>query len=177
MVIAVACRAVSGARLWRAQKTIPIGTAYAVWTGMGAAGTFIVGILSDGDSASAWRRVSVGLIVAGIIGLKRAYGPGSSGARSSNRLHVFITRPCKARHTNGEKDQVGVAGVGDALTNARRNEHPRAQPDGFRRPVAHLNAPPPLQDQRPPPSSIVHGPVSLSSWYDIGNKIRSVTTK
>jgi quaternary ammonium compound-resistance protein SugE len=76
VVIAVVCMAASGALLWLAQKTIPIGTAYAVWTGIGAAGTFIVGILFYGDSASAWRLVSVGLIVAGIIGLKLAHDPG-----------------------------------------------------------------------------------------------------
>lgn len=76
VVIAVVCMAASGAFLWLAQKTIPIGTAYAVWTGIGAAGTFVVGILFYGDSASALRLVSVGLIVAGIIGLKLAQGPG-----------------------------------------------------------------------------------------------------
>ena len=76
VVIAVVCMAASGALLWLAQKTIPIGTAYAVWTGIGAAGTFIVGILFYGDSAGALRLVSVGLIVAGIIGLKLAHGPG-----------------------------------------------------------------------------------------------------
>ena len=76
VIIAVGCRAASGALLWRTQKTIPIGTAYAVWTGMGAAGTFIVGTLFYGDSAGALRRVSVGLIIAGIIGLKLAHGSG-----------------------------------------------------------------------------------------------------
>ena len=76
VIVAVVCMAASGAFLWLAQKTIPIGTAYAVWTGIGAAGTFMVGILFYGDSASAWRLVSVGLIVAGIIGLKLAHGPG-----------------------------------------------------------------------------------------------------
>ena len=73
-IVAVAGRAASGALLWLAQRDIPIGTAYAVWTGIGAAGTFIVGILFYGDSASAWRLVSVGLIIAGIIGLKLAHG-------------------------------------------------------------------------------------------------------
>ena len=68
--------AASGAFLWLAQKTIPIGTAYAVWTGIGAAGTFAVGIAFYGDSTSALRLVSVGLIIAGIIGLKLAQGPG-----------------------------------------------------------------------------------------------------
>jgi quaternary ammonium compound-resistance protein SugE len=76
VVIAVACMAASGALLWLAQKTIPIGTAYAVWTGIGAAGTFIVGILFYGDSTSALRLVSVGLIIAGIISLKLAHGSG-----------------------------------------------------------------------------------------------------
>jgi quaternary ammonium compound-resistance protein SugE len=76
VVIAVACMAASGTFLWLAQRTIPIGTAYAVWTGIGAVGTFVVGIAFYGDSASAWRLVSVGLIVAGIIGLKLAHGSG-----------------------------------------------------------------------------------------------------
>jgi quaternary ammonium compound-resistance protein SugE len=76
VIIAVMCMAASGAFLWLAQKTIPIGTAYAVWTGIGAAGTFIVGILFYGDSTNALRLVSLGLIVAGIIGLKLAHSSG-----------------------------------------------------------------------------------------------------
>ncbi len=47
-----------------------MGTAYAVWTGIGAVGAFAVGILAFGDSASTLRMVSIGLIVAGIVGLK-----------------------------------------------------------------------------------------------------------
>lgn len=76
ILIAIVCMAASGAFLWLAQKTIPIGTAYAVWTGIGAAGTFLVGILFYGDSAGAPRLVSVGLIVAGIVGPKLAHGSG-----------------------------------------------------------------------------------------------------
>ena len=76
VVIAVACMAASGFLLWLAQRTIPIGTAYAVWTGIGTVGTFVVGIAFYGDSAGALRRISVGLIVAGIIGLKLAHGSG-----------------------------------------------------------------------------------------------------
>ena len=71
--IAVVCLIGSGIFLWLAQKTIPIGTAYAVWTGIGASGTFLVGILLYGDSASALRIVSALLIVAGIIGLKLSH--------------------------------------------------------------------------------------------------------
>ncbi|MDG4595133.1 MAG: multidrug efflux SMR transporter [Candidatus Contendobacter sp.] len=74
--IAVVGIATSGVFLGLAQRDIPIGTAYAVWTGIGAVGTFMVGILFYGDSANAWRLVSVGLIIAGIIGLKLAHGPG-----------------------------------------------------------------------------------------------------
>jgi quaternary ammonium compound-resistance protein SugE len=62
----------SGALLLIAQRFIPMGTAYAVWTGIGAVGAFTVGILAFGDSASAMRMVSIGLIVAGIVGLKLA---------------------------------------------------------------------------------------------------------
>ena len=76
IIIAIACMAASGALLWLAQRDIPIGTAYAVWTGIGAAGTFLVGVLFYGDPAGALRMVSVGPIVAGIVGLKRAHGSG-----------------------------------------------------------------------------------------------------
>jgi quaternary ammonium compound-resistance protein SugE len=53
-----------------AVRTLPLGTAYAVWTGIGAVGALIVGILLFGESASAARLACVGLIVAGIAGLK-----------------------------------------------------------------------------------------------------------
>ena len=76
VILAVGCIAASGGFLWLAQRQIPIGTAYAVWTGIGAAGTFVVGIAVYGDAASAGRLVSVGLIIAGIIGLKLAHGSG-----------------------------------------------------------------------------------------------------
>ncbi len=63
----------SGLFLWFAQKSIPIGTAYAVWTGIGAAGTFILGILMFRDPASLLRILSVLLIIAGIVGLKLSH--------------------------------------------------------------------------------------------------------
>lgn len=53
-----------------AMRTLPVGTAYAVWTGIGTVGTVILGIYLFGDSAEAGRLLCVGLIVAGIIGLK-----------------------------------------------------------------------------------------------------------
>lgn len=55
-----------------AMKSLPVGTAYAVWVGVGAVGTAILGIVLLGEPANAGRIVSLGLIVAGIIGLKLA---------------------------------------------------------------------------------------------------------
>lgn len=72
ILFAIVAMSASGALLLWAQRTIPMGTAYAVWTGIGAVGAFTVGILAFGDSASVMRMVSIGLIVAGIIGLKMA---------------------------------------------------------------------------------------------------------
>lgn len=72
IVFAIICMGISGTLLFTAQKTIPIGTAYAVWTGIGAAGTFAVGVVLFGDALNAMRMVSVLLIVAGVIGLKLA---------------------------------------------------------------------------------------------------------
>ncbi len=62
--------AASGFCLWMAQKQIPIGTAYAVWTGIGAAGTFLVGVMFYGDPSSLARYFGVALIVAGVVVLK-----------------------------------------------------------------------------------------------------------
>lgn len=55
-----------------AMKTLPVGTAYAVWVGVGAVGTVILGILLLGESASPLRLFSLLLIIAGIVGLKLA---------------------------------------------------------------------------------------------------------
>ena len=51
-------------------RTLPMGTGYAVWTGIGAAGTAIVGMLVLGDTAAPMRVLCIGLILAGVIGLK-----------------------------------------------------------------------------------------------------------
>ncbi len=56
--------------LGQSLKTLPVGTAYAVWTGIGAVGAAVLGIILFGDSKSAVRLVSIGLIVAGIAGLR-----------------------------------------------------------------------------------------------------------
>jgi quaternary ammonium compound-resistance protein SugE len=55
-----------------AMKSLPVGTSYAIWVGVGAVGTAILGIVLFGEAASAGRLISLGLIVAGIVGLKLA---------------------------------------------------------------------------------------------------------
>ena len=71
-VATLAAMAVSMTLLGVAVKTLPVGTAYAVWVGIGAVGTVILGIAVLGEPVNAARIVSVSLIVAGIIGLKLA---------------------------------------------------------------------------------------------------------
>lgn len=69
-VATVAAMVVSFGLLAHALKTLPIGTAYAIWTGIGAVGTACVGILVFGESAGAARLACIALIAGGIVGLK-----------------------------------------------------------------------------------------------------------
>lgn len=66
----VTAMVLSVALLGFAMRTLPVGTAYAVWTGIGAVGTVILGIVLFGEPATAARLACVGLIVSGIVGLK-----------------------------------------------------------------------------------------------------------
>ena len=70
IAVAVFFMIVSGLLLWLAQKTIPIGTAYAVWTGIGAVGTVLVGILVFKDPVSFWRIFFITTLICSIAGLK-----------------------------------------------------------------------------------------------------------
>lgn len=69
-VLTLAAMAASMALLATAMKTLPVGTAYAVWTGIGAVGAALVGMFVLGEPRTAGRIVSLVLIVAGIVGLK-----------------------------------------------------------------------------------------------------------
>lgn len=69
-LLTVACMAVSLGLLGIALRSLPLGTAYAVWTGVGTVGTAIAGIILFAEPAEAMRLACIGLIVAGIIGLK-----------------------------------------------------------------------------------------------------------
>jgi quaternary ammonium compound-resistance protein SugE len=66
----VAAMVVSLGLLGMAMRTLPAGTAYAVWTGIGTVGTVLLGIALLGEPAGATRLACIGLILAGIIGLK-----------------------------------------------------------------------------------------------------------
>jgi len=68
----VAAMAISLALLGIAMKSLPVGSAYAVWVGVGAVGTGILGIILLGEPANAGRLISLALIVVGIVGLKLA---------------------------------------------------------------------------------------------------------
>lgn len=69
-VITLALMALSVFLLSLAMRHLPVGTAYAVWTGIGAVGTVLLGIVLFGEPASWGRLLCIGLILAGIIGLK-----------------------------------------------------------------------------------------------------------
>lgn len=66
----VAAMVISVALLGLAMRTLPVGTAYAVWTGIGAVGTVALGMVLFGEPATVARLACIGLILAGIVGLK-----------------------------------------------------------------------------------------------------------
>ena len=71
-LLTVTAMLISLGLLGLAMKELPLGTAYAVWVGVGAVGTVILGIMLFNEPATAARLASMGLIVAGIVGLKLA---------------------------------------------------------------------------------------------------------
>ena len=68
--LTIAAMAVSLGLLGLAMKELPLGTAYAIWTGVGAVGTVIAGIILFGESMALFRLASVALIICGLVGLK-----------------------------------------------------------------------------------------------------------
>ena len=70
IALAACSMALSGFFLWMAQKGIPIGTAYAVWTGVGAVGTFVLGLIAFGDSILFGRCLGAFFIISGVIIMK-----------------------------------------------------------------------------------------------------------
>ena len=70
LILAIVSMAISGALLWFSLKEIPIGTAYAVWTSIGAVGTFAIGVFFFGDPSLPIRWVGVAFIILGVVMLK-----------------------------------------------------------------------------------------------------------
>ena len=86
----------------QAMKSIPVGTAYAIWTGIGAMGVAVLGIYLFNDSASPARLACVGLIVAGVIGLKLVsptdgWPDQRSGPRTSGRPAPLVRATLQMR--------------------------------------------------------------------------------
>lgn len=73
IIIAISFMTASGCLLWIAQKTIPIGISYAIWTSIGAVGTFLIGIWFYGDSASFGKYFGILLIISGMVILKLSH--------------------------------------------------------------------------------------------------------
>jgi len=69
-VLTVGAMVISLGLLGLAMKELPLGTAYAIWTGVGAVGTVIAGIILFGESMALVRLLSVALIITGLVGLK-----------------------------------------------------------------------------------------------------------
>jgi quaternary ammonium compound-resistance protein SugE len=76
-VVGITAAWISFGLLTLALRTLPVGTAYAIWTGIGALGVAVVGILAHGDSSSLARLALLALILAGIVGLKLVEESGS----------------------------------------------------------------------------------------------------
>lgn len=70
IIFAIISMGISGYFLFTAQKSIPIGTAYAIWTGIGTIGTFLIGIIFFNDAASLLKFLGIILILGGILILK-----------------------------------------------------------------------------------------------------------
>ena len=64
----------SGVLLYLAQRQIPIGTAYMIWTGVGGVGTVLIGIIFFGDSTNLYRLIFLTMIIIGLVGLKLSHG-------------------------------------------------------------------------------------------------------
>ena len=73
LALSVVSMGVSGWLLYVAQRTIPMGTAYMIWTGIGGVGTVILGIVFFHDAVTFWRMFFLSLVFVGIVGLKMVH--------------------------------------------------------------------------------------------------------
>ena len=106
-VLTVAAMAISLGLLGLAMKELPLGTAYAIWTGVGAVGTVIAGIILFGESMALFRLASVALIIAGLVGLKvSAVGTGrlKPSVYFKPTAQPTSNRPAKNRMMQDKRD-------------------------------------------------------------------------
>ena len=73
LALSVVSMGVSGWLLYVAQRTIPMGTAYMIWTGIGGVGTVVLGIVFFHDAVTFWRMFFLSLVFVGIVGLKMVH--------------------------------------------------------------------------------------------------------
>ena len=109
-VATVACMAASFFLLALSLKTIPVGTAYAVWTGIGAAGTALLGMILFGESREVARLVCIVMIVAGTVGLKIFSGQPAPSVTSRHGQTEFVdssagSSPARVRARRAAEDQ------------------------------------------------------------------------
>lgn len=108
-VLTVVAMVVSMFLLAMAIRTIPVGTGYAVWTGIGAVGTAILGIVLFGEPITAWRVVCLLLIVAGVIGLKLSASENVSSPREREAKSPRHAEPASATLTHSPRSTASAA--------------------------------------------------------------------
>lgn len=99
-VVTIAAMVISMTLLGLAVRTIPVGTGYAIWTGIGVVGTSILGIVLFAEPLTAWRVVCLILILAGVAGLKLSGSEPSSESESLARDQSLPTAPSLDGHVH-----------------------------------------------------------------------------
>jgi len=103
-VLTVAAIAISMYLLAVAARTLPIGTAYAVWVGIGAAGTVVLGVVLFGEPMNLLRGLFLAMLLGGIVGLKATAGP-SAGTQPQPPTATGATEPgASEREANEQRD-------------------------------------------------------------------------
>ncbi len=117
----LAAMALSVVLLGWSLKVLPLGTAYAVWTGIGAVGTAILGIFLFGESRETLRFVSIGLIVAGIVGLKLV----TPDSHQEQRRQAEKDEKAARIGQGGDHHRTANGGIGTEFLTQQRNADPR----------------------------------------------------
>ena len=110
-VLTITSMVVSLGLLGLALKTLPLGTAYAIWTGIGTIGTALLGIVLFGESASALRLACIGLIVAGIVGLKLRVAGVVQATPCPSSARMKMVRAARRSSFTGLPPAVGSSGA------------------------------------------------------------------